>query len=194
MTIGASESEANTFARLFAGRALRNRRMRRLLMAHLVREEREAGGEEGDEYEGYGGEEGDEDRKLVRALIASGVLRRRRIRRALVAHLLRERGEQGDIEDEGEDYEETGGEGRDRLVRALIASGLLRNRRRRRMLLAHLRRERGEEEDEGFEGIEGGEDEEDSEDDRRIMRALAGVGIARRRRRRRAAAFGEAMH
>ena len=75
MTIGNSESESDTLARLLAGGALRKRRTRRLLLARLLKEEREAD-DEGDEIE-----DDDDDRSVVRMLVASGLLRKRRRRK-----------------------------------------------------------------------------------------------------------------
>ena len=100
-------------------------------------------------------DEGDEDRNVVRLLVAGGLLRKRRRRKLLLAHLLRERGEGGeDIEAEGEEFDEDDGEGGDRkFVKALIASGMLRKRRRRKMLLAHLIRERSAEGDDERRGV-----------------------------------------
>ena len=88
--------------------------------------------ESSEEIEGEGGQD---ERKLARLIVGSRMLRRRRMRNLLLAHLLREGG-QGD--DEGEE-----GDGEDhRLLRLLIAGGLLRRRRMRRLLLARLLRER----------------------------------------------------
>jgi hypothetical protein len=119
----------------------------------------------------------------VKAVIASRVLRRRRARRLVLGHLLRER---SSGEEEGD--EEFGEEGTDednRLVKALIASRVLRRRRTRKLLLAHLARERSEgtgeedyEEDEDT-GDEGGEDEGG-----RIVRLLIGSRVLRRKRAR----------
>jgi hypothetical protein len=78
-------------------------------------------------------------------LIGSRILRRRRIRRAVLLHLLRERREgedEDEDEDEGEGDEDEGGGGERRLLRLLVGSRLLRRRRMRRALLAHLARER----------------------------------------------------
>jgi len=72
-------------------------------------------------------------------------MRRARARRMLLAHLLRERGEAGEEEDEGEDeYGEGGGE--HQLARLLMGKRAMRRGRARRMLVAHLLRERSEEE------------------------------------------------
>jgi hypothetical protein len=65
------------------------------------------------------------------------------VRRALLGHLLSERGEAPDESDdiEGEEDEEGGGE----LARLLAGGRMRQHRRARRALLAHLLRERGEE-------------------------------------------------
>ena len=135
------------------GRALKNRRVRRAIIARLINEN-------GESYEGDESEEGDEeetggeDRELLRVLIGSRLLRRRRMRKALLAHLLRTKSEsEGEGEEDGgaeeeEDIGGEGGEGRE-LVRALIASKVLRRRRFRRALLAHLLRTNAERESAG---------------------------------------------
>jgi hypothetical protein len=65
--------------------------MRLALLAHLLRE----GHEEGDEDEDGDDDEGEvgEHRRILWLLIGSRLLRRRRMRRALLAHLLREKQE-----------------------------------------------------------------------------------------------------
>ena len=143
------------------GKMRRRRRMSRALLAHLIGERAEG---EGNDYEAEEGDEGEKsERKIARLLIGSRLLRRRRLRNLLIAHLLRERGEAGEgEEDEGEDeYGQEGGGGEHKLARLLIGSRILRRGRVRRMLVAHLLRERGEageEEDEGEDeyGEEGG--------------------------------------
>jgi hypothetical protein len=130
---------------LIASKMLRKRRVRRALLAHLLRTkgESETEGDEGEE-ESFD-EGGTDDQEVLRALIGSRLLRRRRFRRAILVHLLRTKGEsegEGD-EGEGDSYDEDGGD-ESEVVRALIASRLLRRRRVRRALLAHLLRERHE--------------------------------------------------
>ena len=73
---------------LLGGRALRRRKLRRLVLAHLLRE-----GHEGDEIEEEEGEEegGGEERQIVRLLLGGRMLRRRRLRRLALAHLLQDR-------------------------------------------------------------------------------------------------------
>ena len=97
---------------LIGGRMLGLRRMRRLMLSHLLRMEGGEEDEEGEdqeegEDEAEGEEGGDEDHRLFRLLVATGILRRRRLRRLLLAHLRRERMEEG-----GED-ERQGQEGSD---------------------------------------------------------------------------------
>ncbi|MGH1573514.1 hypothetical protein ACRAWG_26175 [Methylobacterium sp. P31] len=67
------------------------------MLAHLLRERR-AGGETGEEEDfgeddelGEPEEGSDRERRILRLLIGSQVLRRQRIRRLLLAHLLNER-------------------------------------------------------------------------------------------------------
>jgi hypothetical protein len=153
---------------LIASGILRRRRVRQMVLGHLLRERREGGEAEFGEHEGFeGGYEGEEggpssERKIARFLIASGILRRRRVRQMVLAHLLRERREGGEAEfgeHEGFEAEEEGGGEDRRIIRQLVATGVLRKRRIRRMLLARLLRERGEFGEEGGE-MEGEEGEE----------------------------------
>jgi hypothetical protein len=137
---------------LLASRMLRKRRVRRALLTHLLRGKAEAEVETDEGDEGFGEDTGDDEKEIVRTLIASRVLRRRRVRRALLAHLLRSGGGGGGgvgIEAEGDDSEYSDGDGDgeddDRvLARALIGSRILRHRRVRRALLAHMLNERQE--------------------------------------------------
>ena len=178
--------EEHRLARLLVGsRMLRRPRLRRLLVAHLLRERSEADdeGEEGEEYEGEEGVE--KERKLARLLIGSRILRRSRVRRALLAHLVRERAEADDDDDEGEEYEGEEGGREHKLARALVASRILRHRRVRRALLAHLARERAGAEDDDDEG-EDYEGEESGDHEHKLARLLVGGRIARRHRARRA--------
>lgn len=192
---GASDHKIARF--LIASGLLRRRRMRRMILAHLLRERHEEMEPEFGEFEGGGGFEAEEggrasDQKIARFLIASGILRRRRLRRMVLAHLLRERHE--GVEPEFGAFEGVGGFGEEgpssehKLARFLIASGILRRRRLRRILLAHLLRERGE----GVEPFVGGEEvgfgegeEIGGGDDRRIVRQLVASGLLRKRRLRR---------
>ena len=77
---------------LLGGRGLRRRKLRRLALAHLIREGRE-GGEEVEGEEGVEGEEegGGEERQIVRLLLGGRMLRRRKLRRIALAQLLQER-------------------------------------------------------------------------------------------------------
>jgi hypothetical protein len=117
------------------------------VLAHLARERYEADDDD-DEGEDYEGEEGgDHEHRFARALIGSRIIRRRRARKALLAHLIRERSEAADDDDEGEEYagENSGEESSDgKLVRLLIGSRILRRHKVRRAIAAHLLRERQE--------------------------------------------------
>ena len=141
------EKSERKIARLLIGsRLLRRRRLRNLLIAHLLRERGEAGEEEDEGEDEYGEEGGGGEHKLVRLLIGSRILRRRRVRRMLLGHLLRERGEAGEEEDEGEEEYGEGVGGEHQLARLLMGRRAMRRGRARRMLVAHLLRERSEEE------------------------------------------------
>ena len=136
-------------ARLLIGsRMLRRRRVRRALLAHLIKQRSEAdedvdGGDS--EGEGEGTDEFDDastgERKFVRMVVGSKLLRRRRVRRALLAHLLKERaaaGENADTEeDEGEDETDL----ERQVARLLIGRRVVKRRRRGRALAAYLRNE-----------------------------------------------------
>jgi len=82
-------------ARLLVGsRMLRRRRVRKAVLAYLIRERNEGEAEDGEDFEASDdiGEDGTESgRKFVKLLVGSRVLRRRRVRRAVVAKLLRDR-------------------------------------------------------------------------------------------------------
>src|SRR6516162_7203987 len=86
------------------------------------------------------GKEGDVDaeRRLARLLVGGSMIRRRRLRALLLAHLFRE----GREEDEEGEGEEGGRDEERRLVRLMLAGGMVRRRRLRRLLLAHLLGER----------------------------------------------------
>ena len=75
---------------LLGGRGLRRRKLRRLVLAHLLREGREGDEGEQGEMDEEGGE-GGEERQIVRLLLGGRMLRRRKLRRMALAHLLRER-------------------------------------------------------------------------------------------------------
>jgi hypothetical protein len=180
--------EERRLVRLLIGsRMLRRRRLRRLLLAHLLQE---GGGAEEEDEEGeddIGEEGGDKERRFLRLLTGSRMLRRRRVRRALITHLLSERGED-EAEDES-DEESIGEESEDkerRLLRLLIGSRMLRRRRVRRALIAHLLSERGEAGEEEGDEDEGELAEEGGDKERRLMRMLAGGRVQRSKRARRA--------
>ena len=83
-----------------------------------------------------------EDREVLRLLLGGRALRRNRLRRLVLAHLLRERHEGDEIEEgESEGEEEGGGEER-QIVRLLVGGRALRRRKLRRMALAHILQER----------------------------------------------------
>src|SRR6516225_8566006 len=134
--------ENEDLLKLATGRKTRrSRRMSRALLAHLIGERAEG---EDEDYEAEEREGEESEGRIARLLIGSRLLRRRRLRNLLITHLLREKGE-AEEENEGEDeYGEESGGGEHRLARLLIGSRVLRCRRVRRMLLAHLLRERGE--------------------------------------------------
>ena len=112
-----------------------------MLLAHLLRERSEAEEDE-DEGEDEFGEGGDSEPRLMRLLIGSRMLRRGRVRRMLLAHLLRESGEAEGDEDEDEDEFGEGGDKEHQLLRLLGGHRMRQGRRARRLLMAHLLRER----------------------------------------------------
>lgn len=79
------EGEERKALRLLLGGRMRRSKLRRLALAHLLREGDE--GEEDDTEE----EEGGEERRALRLLVGGRILRRRKLRRLVLAHLLRER-------------------------------------------------------------------------------------------------------
>jgi len=183
--------ETEDLSKLALGaRAGRSARLRRALVARLLNEQAESGEENGD----AGTEGGDEDeRQLAKLLVGSRLLRRRRVRRLVLAHLLNARGEgegEEEFEDEDAEGEEEGGDDDRSVARLLIGSRMLRRRRVRRVLLAHLIKQRGDVEDvegegdsdEDFEDDEGGE----GGGDRKFAKLVIGSRILRRRRVRRA--------
>src|SRR5262245_29850378 len=91
---GSEESRA--IRALFGGRIMRKRRMRRLLLTHLLRQGDES---EDDEFED---EEGGDERETLRALIGGRAIRRNKLRRLALAHLLREGGDEGEEDEEEE--------------------------------------------------------------------------------------------
>ena len=93
------EAEGRRIMRLLIGsRLLRRRRLRNLLLAHLLRERGEAEDAEGEGEEASGEEDSDKEHRLVKLLVGSRLLRRRRVRSLLLAHLLQERSEAEDEE------------------------------------------------------------------------------------------------
>jgi hypothetical protein len=164
------------------GRGLRRRRLRQMLLAELIRSRGEESADE-DEDEDDGRDESDGgsmERKLLAFVIGRG-MRRRRLRRMLIAQLIRSRGEESDEESEDEDSD--GGGVERKLLGFMIGRGM-RRRRLRRMLIAKLIHSRGEESDD--------ESEDDDSDDvsgasheERLVRLLIGGRIVRRTKMRR---------
>jgi len=187
---------------LLGSRMLKRRRLRRVLLAHLIRERGASeGDDEVDEYDEDEGEEetGDDDRKLLRLVLGSRILRKRRVRRALLARLIKQRSGGGDVEefdddvdeDEGEDdVGEEGGDRERKFLRLLVGSRILRKRRVRRALLAKLLSARGGAAEEGEDDLDDGEDEDAEEGpdlERQVARLLVGRKVVRRRRTRKVA-------
>src|SRR4030095_4056180 len=112
MTYASSHNGAGRFGRddedlakiLAGGKMVRGKRLRRLLIARLLRDRGDDEGDTVEDIDEEGG--GDEDHRLARLLVGRGA-RRRRLRRLLVAGLIRNRAEDDDddeeIEDEGDD-------------------------------------------------------------------------------------------
>ncbi len=177
-----SESSNEEIARVVIGSGmLRRRRLRHLVLAHLLRERAE--GQEDVEADDDGEGAGDQEQGTLRLLLASRMFRRPKLRRMLLAHLIREKGE--GAEDVDGEADEAGGDEDRNVVRSLVAAGLLRRRRVRQMLLAHALRDRQEGEDGGESVNQEDEKEEDGDPDRRLVRMLIGTGLLRRARRRR---------
>ncbi len=166
------------------GGGLRRRRAARALAAHLLKERISGEDEEDGEGEGEEEAEGFSDRRLVKVLLASRLLRKRRLRRLMLAHLLRERSESEEGDEEGESGEEAEGGDERKLARLLVASRILRRRRVRQALLMHVLRQGSESEGEEAEG----EDQEDegADRERQLAKLLIGGRMARRGRARRA--------
>ena len=86
-----------------------------------------------------------ETEDLAKLAVGGKMIRNGRIRRALIARLLSERAEGSEENGDEDTDDEEGGDDDDRkLVRALLGSRLLRRRRMRRVLLAHLIKQRSE--------------------------------------------------
>ena len=67
---------------------------RRMLVAHLLKEHGEAEDEDYEDDDEPGADGADDEHRIMRLLIGSRVLRRKRARRMLLTHLLRERSEE----------------------------------------------------------------------------------------------------
>ena len=184
MDTGTLESE--DLAKLaLGGRARKNTRIRRALVARLLNEQ--SGGGEDEDYDDTA--EGGDDRELARLIAGSRLLRKRRFRRLVLAHLLNEGGSEAgegeyDEEDSGADENGDGGTSDAELGRLLVASRMLRRRRVRRALLAHIIRENAG----GDEDIDEGEEEfdEDGGRDGAFVRMVIASRVLRRRRVRKA--------
>jgi len=105
--VGEEESgdEDRKLLRLVLGsRILRKRRVRRALIAKLLRDrsgaETEDDDADDDTDDDDGEEGGDSERKFLRLLVGSRILRKRRVRRALIAKLLKDRSGGGEAEDD----------------------------------------------------------------------------------------------
>src|SRR3974377_1532568 len=90
---------------LVVGRMRRHQQLRKLLLAHLIKERAEGAEEEDEEIEGgadFGGdEERERARKLVGLLVVGRMRRHQQLRKLLLAHLIKERAE-GAEEGDGE--------------------------------------------------------------------------------------------
>ena len=96
MDVPEGENEEKRALRiLLGGRLLRKRRIRRLLLVHLLRQGDEIGDSDSDEGE-------DDERQTLRMLIGGRAIRSRKLGRLALAHLLREGDEDGE-DDSGED-------------------------------------------------------------------------------------------
>jgi hypothetical protein len=143
---GGRNSAGRVVRLLVGGRIAKNRRLRRLLLAHLLKERMEDGEQDAEDIDSDEGDENTErERKLVKLLVAGGLARHRQLRRMLLAHLLKERMEGAEdddesIDDEGED-DDAGSERARKLARLLVAGRMRRHQQLRRLLAAHLARE-----------------------------------------------------
>jgi hypothetical protein len=178
---------------LVVGRMRRHQQLRKLLLAHLIKERAEGAEDEDEEIEGgtdYGGdEEHERARKLVNLLVVGRMRRHRQLRKLLLAHLLKERAEGAEEEDDeiegGADYgDDEGSERARKLVSLLVVGRMRRHRQLRKLLLAHLIRERMEGAEEEDDEIEGGADYGDDEGSERA-RKLVGLLIVGRTHRHR---------
>lgn len=127
-------------ARLLIGsRLLKRRRVRRALLAAAVRER--AAASEGDDEtdEDVAEEGGDREGNFIRLVIGSRILRRRRVRRALLAHLAKERGEADTESDVDEDAVDEGADLEREVARLLIGGRTVRRRRMGRAAVARGR-------------------------------------------------------
>jgi hypothetical protein len=101
----------------------------------MVRES--AGGDEDEGDEEFDDDTSDREGNFVRLVIGSRILKRRRVRRAVLAHLLKERADSDDTDEESEGEEDADLERA--VARLLVGRRVVRHRRMRRALAAHLR-------------------------------------------------------
>ena len=189
------ETEGDTTERtlvrlLVGGRAIRRQRLRRALVAYVLSGKGSIGEEEPDEDEGTYAEEGINEKTLARYLLGRGIVKRQRLRRALVAKLLGSRAEasEEEEEDDADTFDETTGDGGSErtLLKALIGGRAIRRRRLRKALVASLLRGAGTE----LFGEETNEDEGDEDvfeidpTERKLLAFLIGRGARRRKIRR----------
>jgi hypothetical protein len=143
----AGDEDRQVLRLILGSRLLRRRRVRRALLARLIRERGGADDEIDDEVdagdEDIGEEGNDRERKFMRLVVASGVLRRRRVRRALLAKLLKNRSEtEDDYDDEGEDEGDEGADVESNVARLLVGGRIARRRRVKRAALVRFLRNR----------------------------------------------------
>ena len=82
-----------------------------------------------------------EDRRVLKMLLGGRGMRRSKLRRLAVAHLLHE-GREGYENEEDETEEEGGGNEERQIVRLLFGGRMLRRNKLRKLAIAHLLRER----------------------------------------------------
>jgi hypothetical protein len=184
---GGRNSAGRVVRLLVGGRIAKNRRLRRLLLAHLLKERMEGGEQDEEDIDSDEGDENTErERKLVGLLVVGRMQRHRQLRRLLLAHLLKERMEGAEDDDESIDEGEEDDEGESterararKLVGLLVVGRLQRHRQLRRLMLAHLLKERMEGAEDDGEGIDDDAGDEGSEKARKLARLLV-VGRMRR--------------
>ncbi len=132
---GGGDSKSRVVRLLVGGRMGKNRRLRRLLLAHLLKERMEGGEQDDEDIDSDEGEENtDRERKLVKLLVVGRLQRHRQLRRLLLAHFLKQRMEGAEDDDEGiegEEDDDEGGESGERararkLVKLLVVGRMAR--------------------------------------------------------------------